>query len=281
MTAHWRRQELMEDSMTVIAMTREMGSLGKDVAAGLADQMGLTVVHHELVEHHLAERLGVQESAVHRYLEGGASLLERWKIDKEKLSRYTAEEILELAKQGNVVIRGWGAVALLRAVPHVLRVRVCAPMPSRERVMVERLGLKSPSEAMREILQNDAAHARIMRGFFGVNWEDPQLYHVVLNTGAVPVDACVSIVRLLAERPEFKVTDETRSVLADKLMESRVRAALGDAFATPITVKVAMGKVTLTGTTMSPVSNVEELVRSVPGVTEVENRIVVVRSGAA
>jgi osmotically-inducible protein OsmY len=134
---------------------------------------------------------------------------------------------------------------------------------------------------MREILQNDAAHARIMRGFFGVNWEDPQLYHVVLNTGAVPVDACVSIVRLLAERPEFKVTDETRSVLADKLMESRVHAALGDAFATPITVKVAMGKVTLTGTTMSPVSNVEELVRSVPGVTEVENRIVVVRSGAA
>jgi cytidylate kinase len=281
MTAHWRRQEPMEDSMTVIAMTREMGSLGKDVAAGLADQMGLTVVHHELVEHNLAERLGVQESAVHRYLEGGASLFERWKIDKEKLSRHTAEEILELAKQGNVVIRGWGAVALLRAVPHVLRVRVCAPMPSRERVMVERLGLKSPSEAMREILQNDAAHARIMRGFFGVNWEDPQLYHVVLNTGAVPVDACVSIVRLLAERPEFQETEETRSVLADKLMESRVRTALGDAFATPITIKVAMGKVTLTGTTMSPVGNVEELVRSVPGVTEVENRIVVVRSGAA
>ena len=48
--------------MTVIAMTREMGSLGKDVAAGLADQLGLTVVHHELVEQHLAERLGVKEA---------------------------------------------------------------------------------------------------------------------------------------------------------------------------------------------------------------------------
>ena len=267
--------------MAVIAMTREMGSLGKDVAAGLADQMGLTVVHHELVEHNLAERLGMQESAVHRYLEGGASLFERWKIDKEKLSRYTAEEILELAMKGNAVIRGWGAVAVLRAVPHVLRVRVCAPMPSRERVMMERLGLKSASEVTSEILQNDAAHARTMRGFFGVNWEDPQLYHVVLNTGSVPADACVSIVRLLAERPEFQETEETRSVLADKLMESRVRAVLGDAFATPITIAVAKGKVTLTGTTMSPVSNVEQLVRSVPGVAEVESRIVVVRSGAA
>ena len=267
--------------MAVIAMTREMGSLGKDVATGLAEQLGLTVVHHELVEQHLAERLGVKESTVHRYLEGAASLLDRWKIDKEKLSRYTAEEILELARKGNIIIRGWGAVAVLRAVPHVLRVRVCAPLPSRERVMAERLGLKSPSETTSEILQNDAAHARIMRGSFGVNWEDPQLYHLVLNTGSVPVDACVSIVRLLAERPEFQETEETRSVLADKLLESRVRAALGDAFTTPVTISVVKGRVTLTGSTRAPIGNVEEQVRAIPGVSEVENRIVVVRSGAA
>ena len=123
--------------MAVIAMTREMGSLGKDVAAGLAEQMGLTVVHHELVEHHLAEKLGVQESTVHRYLEGEASLLERWKIDKQKLSRFTAEEILELAQKGNVIIRGWGATGVLRHIPHVLRVRVCADMGFRERVMTQ------------------------------------------------------------------------------------------------------------------------------------------------
>ena len=116
--------------MVAIAMTREMGTLGKDVAQGIADSLGLNVIHSELVEHDLATRLGVKESAVHRYLEGGASVLERWKIDKEKLSRYTAEELLEFARAGNVIIRGWGAVAVLRAVPHVLRVRVCALCPS-------------------------------------------------------------------------------------------------------------------------------------------------------
>ena len=228
--------------MVAIAMTREMGTRGKDVAQGIADALDLKVIHSELVEHDLATRLGVENSAVHRYLEGSASLLERWKIDKQKLSRYTAEEILEFARDGNVVIRGWGAVAVLRAVPHVLRVRVCAPMPFRERVIMERLELKDASEARREIEQNDAAHSGLMRGFFGVNWEDPQLYHVVLNTGSVPADACVSIVRLLAERPEFQETEETRSVLADKLVESRVRAALGDAFATPIAIAVAKGR---------------------------------------
>ena len=44
--------------------------------------------------------------------------------------------------------------------------------------------------------------------------------------------------RLLAERPEFQETEETRSVLADELVESRVRAALGDAFATPVDIRV-------------------------------------------
>ena len=42
--------------MTVIAMTREMGTRGKDVAAGLAERLGIEVVHHEVVERHLAER---------------------------------------------------------------------------------------------------------------------------------------------------------------------------------------------------------------------------------
>ena len=94
--------------MVAIAMTREMGTLGKDVAQGIANSLGLKIIHSELVEHDLATRLGVEESAVHRYLEGGASVLDRWKIDKEKLSRYTAEELLEFARDGNVIIRGLG-----------------------------------------------------------------------------------------------------------------------------------------------------------------------------
>jgi len=55
--------------MAVIAMTREMATLSKDVAAGLAERLRLTVVHHELVEHDIAGRAGIRESEVHRFLE--------------------------------------------------------------------------------------------------------------------------------------------------------------------------------------------------------------------
>jgi cytidylate kinase len=265
--------------MVAIAMTREMGTLGKDVAQGIAESLDLNVVHSELVEHDLATRLGVQYSAVHHYLEGNASLLERWKIDKKKLSQYTAEEILELARDGNVVIRGWGAAAVVRSVPNVLRVRVCAPMAYRERVIMERLSLKNASDARSEIERNDAAHARVMRGFFGVNWENPQLYHVVLNTGCVPVETCVRIVRLLTDDPAFQESETSRAVLADKLIEARARTvvdALGLSTLTGIDISVVGGKVTLSGfldQNRDVISSAVDKVRQIEGVKDVDNKI--------
>ena len=271
--------------MVAIAMTREMGTLGKDVAQGIADSLGLKVIHSELVEHDLARRLGVEDSAVHRYLEGSASLLERWKIDKDKLSQYTAEEILELARGGNVVIRGWGAVAVLRAVPHVLRVRVCAPMRFRERVIMERLGLTDASEAGNEIVKNDTAHARIMQGFFGVSWEDPQLYHVVLNTGSVPVDTCVRIVRLLADDPAYQESESSRAVLAHKLIQARARvileASVSDKGITRnVDIAVVGGKVTLTGIIgqSADLTGVVDKIRQIEGVVGVDNNVHLMRN---
>ena len=141
--------------MAIIAMTREMATLGRDVAAGLAERLGLVVVHHELVAQDIAERSGMRESEVHRFLEGEASLLERWRIDRVRMSRYTSEEILELAVKGNVLIRGWGATYLLRSVPHAVCVRICAPMADREQVLMLRLGIHDRATARREIERND------------------------------------------------------------------------------------------------------------------------------
>ncbi len=126
--------------MPVIAMTREIGSLGTDVAAGVANRLGLEIVRSEVAANNVAKRLGVAEGAVTRYLEGSASLLERWQIDHRKLFKYAAEEILGIAQRGNVLIKGWGAATLLRDVPNVISARVCAPMDFRVRVIMERDG---------------------------------------------------------------------------------------------------------------------------------------------
>src|ERR1700681_2132935 len=168
--------------MIVIAVTREIGSHGSDVAAGLVNELGLTVINSEIVASNVAGRMGVEEGTVQRYLEGSASIFERWQIDKRKLSRYTSEEILTLAQQGNVLIRGWGAAALFADIPQVISVRVCARMAVRVRAMMERLGVNDADAMREEIERFDTAHEKTMLASFNVEREDALLYHMVLNT---------------------------------------------------------------------------------------------------
>ena len=259
--------------MALITMTREIATLGKDVAAGLAERLGLEVVHHELVEHGIAKRAGMRESEVHLFLEGEASLMERWRIDRKKLSLYTAQEILELAVRGNVLIRGWGATYLLRSVPHAVSVRICAPMPFRERELMQRMGITDPTAAQREIKGNDAAHNLTMQRMFGVDWTDASLYAIALNTARVPVSDCIDQIVRLTQSEAYRETPQSRAILMDQLIEARVRSALGGLFDTGITssgigVQVKDGKALLSGALSDEhlIADIVQRVHAVDGV---------------
>ena len=266
--------------MTVIAMTREIGSLGTEVAAGVAKRLGLEIIRSEVAADNVARRLGVTESAVLRYLDGTASLLERWQIDRRKLFHYAAEEILSLAK-GNVLIKGWGAATLLRDVPHVISARVCAPMDFRVRVLMERTGRKDAANVRDEIERFDAARARSLRAYFNVEQEDAGLYHIVLNSERLSVDACVNAICKLADGPRFRDTFRSRSALANKLLEAKISSALVEHISVAmaplgLSVSVDDGKVTLAGTTCSGSlrARAEKIAHASAGMLKIDNRIV-------
>jgi cytidylate kinase len=266
--------------MTVIAMTRELATRGNEVAAGVAERLGLSIVHHEIVEHDIAERAGITESTVHRFLEGEASLLERWKLDRRRMSRCTAQEILELAAKGNVLIRGWGATYLLASIPQALCVRICAPMHFRENVLMERRGLKEASIARREIERSDAAHNGTMQRLFGIGGEDPSLYAIVLNTARVPIAECIEHIVRLTQSPAFEETEHSRRALMDALMLARVHHAMEQRFGPKsdqfgFEAHVSGGKVTLTGATTDEklIVDAVRLLQGVEGVTSVESKI--------
>jgi len=269
--------------MPVIAMTREMGSGGREVAQGVCEQLGLTLILHEMVERDLAERLAVPESTIHHRFEGGASLRERWQVGSSRLAQYTAEEILELAHKGDVLIRGWGACVLLRDVPHVARVRVCAPMPLRERNVMQRRGLEDARAARREIERNDDAHRRTLQAQFGLGREDPLLYDLVLNTERLSIDTCVRLVSDLTESPELRETEASRAALADQVLGAHIRIKLDERFTagtgvSAIEATVHGGKVVLRGTVIHSTLAAEagSIVGTLPGVRDVDNRIEVV-----
>jgi cytidylate kinase len=267
--------------MAVIAMTREIGSLSTEVAAGVAARLDLETVRLEVAANNVARRLGVAESTVTRYLEGSASLLERLQIDHRKLFRYAAEEILGFAQQGNVLIKGWGAATLLRDVPHVISARVSAPLDFRVRVIMERHGRRDAGRIREEIKRFDAAHVRTLRAYFNIEQEDARLYHIVLDTEQQSVDACVSAICRLAEGPRFRDTFTSRSALANRFLEAKINAAMAEQISVAmaplgISVSVTNGKVTLAGTTCSGGlrTRAEKIARNIAGMFPIDNRIV-------
>lgn len=271
--------------MPVIAMTREMGSLGKDVAKGLAKRLKLDLVQHELVAS-VADKLKIQESAVTRYLAGKSTRVERGGINDSRLYLFTAEEILQVASRGNVLVRGWGAAYVLREIPHVLSVRVCAPAEYRARVLMKRIGITDFDVALREIQHNDGEHARTMRRLFSVNWEDANLYDLVLNRQRMSVEECIDVITHTLQQPSFAETDEARRILEAKTMEARVHAALkrNDATNRPspyleVNIQPGSGEVVLTGVVPDDEFRKEagRVVATVPGVERVTNDLMAMR----
>lgn len=263
--------------MPLVAITREMGSLGKDVANGLSEALGVPVIYHEVIDH-LADRMRVRKSHVIRLLDGKARLFERLTADKTSLSIFSADEIVNMALGKGAVIRGWGATHLLREVPHAVCVRVCAPLEVRKRRMMERVGSDDERAVAEEIGQNDEAHTAIMRRHFSLRWTEPEHYDLVLNTERVSVDECVDGVLSLVGAPQFAESEASRERLKDTALAWHVRAALRVSPRTrdlqvPLTVQ--SGRVTLAGMVDSAEQRraAEEVVAAVEGVREIENQL--------
>ena len=262
--------------MPVIAITREMGSLGKDVATGLGEALGLPVVYTEVIDQ-LADKLRVRKSHVIRLLDGSAGFLEQLTADKTSLSIFTDEEIFGVAANGKgAIIRGWGATHLLREVPHAVCVRVCAPFELRQRRMMERLNSDDGQRVAEEIRVNDEAHGAIMRRHFALEWTHPEHYDLVLNTKRVAVDECIAEVLALARSPRFAETDASRARLADLALAARVRAALRRSPETRqagVAVNAEAGRVTLSGAgSTDEMLAFVEVAAAVPGVRDVAYR---------
>ena len=210
--------------MAVVAMTREMGSLGMDVAKILESELRVPVVYHELIDH-LSDRMRVRKSHVIRLLGGKASLFERLTADKISLSIFTADEMLRVAGKG-AVLRGWGAAHLLRPVKHAVCVRICAPLELRVQRMMERLDTDDRDAVTSELKTSDEAQGAIAKRHFGVDWQNPELYDISCNTERMSVEQCAEEIMKLVREPGFGETHDSRATLDNLTLQASVRAAL-------------------------------------------------------
>ena len=264
--------------MPLVAMTREMGSLGKDVAAGLAARSNRKVVYQEIIEP-LANKMRLRKSHVERFLEGKSGIWERLTTDRTSLSIFTADETFRFLRDGSTaVIRGWGAAHLLKDIPHVVRVRICAPLDTRISRMMQRLGTENRATVESEIQLSEEAHTAITRRHFGVNWKDAEHYDLVLCTERLSVDECVEEIEAVMKRPCFRETPESLRMAEDLALEWSVRSALRRDARTAdvsVTVRGDAGVARLTGVVdgQDQVAAAAAVAAAVEGVKSVDNQL--------
>lgn len=214
-------------------------------------------------------------------VERAPRLLERLGRRARCYQIYLEAAVLEAAIRGEVILMGRWSTLVLRGVRHAVRVRVCASVEVRAGRVQERLGVDR-QEAMRRITAYDEGVRARMRQLFDVDWSEPLLYDLVINTDAVTVETAVGQLVALARAAEFQPTEASRADLANRATAARVRATLkADAGTaqTDLDVQAAGGSVRLAGLVGSDAEReaAVTVARGVRGVTAVESDVKVFR----
>ncbi len=137
-------------------------------------------------------------------------------------------------------------------------------------------------EAIFRIRAYDAGAPAWMRQMFELDWADPLLYDLVINTEAVSLESGVRQVRELRAAPEFQPTPASRVSLGERALAVRVRAVLRVTAATArveVEIRANEGRLQLGGVVLSEEERDAALAvaPAVLGVVEVRSHVEVFR----
>lgn len=113
--------------------------------------------------------------------------------DDATFFREQAEAIMRKALATGAVILGRAGGAAFRDEPGVVRVRLFGPAEARiaQAARIEDVDVATAGQRLPEV---DRARAQYVRRLYGVDIDDPDLYHLQIDSTVVPLGACVSLI---------------------------------------------------------------------------------------
>jgi cytidylate kinase len=258
--------------MTIVAISREMGSGGYEIAAAVARALEFEYVDRQILLH-AAKVHEVPEEKIADVADRHLTLWERFDEEKRRFLIFIEAAYYAFAEKGNLVTAGRGGPFFLRGVKHALRVRITAPVDVRVRRVMERDKLDHRAAAAK-VRSYDKEMAARIDYLFGLDWHNPEHYDLILNTSGDAWDFYTDIVVAAARHPRFQSTPESVERVQALSLAAQVRAAIArDPMTKNINVEVAVeaGQVSLKGVVFSPtmMDAAAEVARRVPGVRAV------------
>jgi len=262
--------------MYFITLSRKMGANGSEIAKRVAAELGYHLYDTEDIES-VAREMGFLRDVrdIDRKV---PSLFERIFSSRPQvhLDRLMAV-MYELASRGNALFLGRGSHVLLREFPCAMHVRVTASLERRIENLLER-GFQMDA-AVRAIRRTDHEREAFIKFAFGVDWDNPELYDLVLNMDHLTVPLAADIVSHMASSEEMRSRSmDAMQSLTMMSLARRAEAALIEKGFSPPYVSVCATepcKLRLTGTVGVPweKANAERVVKGVQGITSVDNQI--------
>ena len=158
--------------MAVVTVSRQMGSLGTEIAQILAERLQYEYVDKDKIGKVLAT-YGLPALDLEKFDEKKPPFWDSWQIQRKKFLHFLEAVIYEFARKGNVVIVGRGGQVFLKDLPGVLHLRVIAPLALRvKRSLAENLG--DEKQVARLLRRNDRDSEGFIRSFLDVNWDDSE-----------------------------------------------------------------------------------------------------------
>jgi len=178
--------------MAIVAIARELASLGEETAHELMRISGYRLIDKEYLEKRLSD-IGLSAEKREKFDEKNPGFWASLSQQRDDYLHFLKTAILEAARENDCIIMGRGAHTLLRGVPNLLSVKIVAPMAMRTD-KIKALFHCDNKRALQMLEQSDHDRSGFHKYFFSTNWNDPREFDLTINTQNVdPVCAARTI----------------------------------------------------------------------------------------
>ncbi len=264
--------------MALITISRSLGSGGRVIAEKVAQALNLELYDDNRLQEAAIE-MGIPVESVRNLNEKAPGLFDRLLSRKPDIYMDIMESVVyDVARKGEGVILGHGSQMLLRDFGCAFHVFVHATGPTRVQYVMEAKGVNRES-AYKLMQKSDDQQKGFFRFAYQMDWNDPSLYDLIINTEKLGIDAAVKLIVDTAGSDLIQACSLTAVEAMERLSQKkRVEAAVMEQNINPLLLDIEVpeiGVVQISGTTYSPEEKerIVEIIKGVSDITEVRGEI--------
>lgn len=265
--------------MAIITISRQIGSLGDEIARAAADTLGYRFIEKVQISEALSKH-GFSLSDIDKYDEKKPSVWQTLSMQKELFAHFIRAAVYELAALKNVVIVGRGGQVILKDIPGTLHIKVIAPYATRVGRLMEQRGYEE-IEAQQIIRQRDRDSAGYLNTYFDADWNDSNLYDLVINTRGMTVHESIELITCAVDTDQIKESPQMSEALYDLALKHKAKAAILDVTGggQQVQLDVEKGVASLSGFLRSSAlkNACEKTIANIQGIKSVNNQIISAR----